>query len=221
MVEIERRFTTLTVEVRASKGDQRTIGGYAAVFNRVSSNLGGFVEMLEPTFFNKSRGDGWPGAGQGVMARYNHDDNMLLGTTSSGSLRLDVDNTGLLYEVDVPMSRADVFELVERGDIRKSSFAFRMQPDGDTWKLSDQGFPLRVMSTGLLVDVAPVNAPAYLDTTAGLRSLADSVEADFDEIRKAAESNELRKFFSVKDAPKMTFGPMALLELKAKETPKV
>lgn len=221
MVDIERRFTTLTVEVRASKGDSRAIGGYASVFNRISSNLGGFVEQVAPTFFNKSRGDGWPGFGQGVMARYNHDDNMLLGTTSSGRLRLDLDETGLIYEVDVPHARNDVFELVERGDVRKSSFAFARAPLEDEWTLSDQGYPLRTLHSGVLVDVAPVNAPAYIDSTAGLRSLAEAIEADFEEVRKAAESNDLGKFFSAKDAPKMTFGPMALLELKAKETPKV
>ena len=54
------------------EAQSRTIGGYAAKFNTFSENLGGFTERIAPSFFNKSRGDGWPG----VLARYNHDDNM-------------------------------------------------------------------------------------------------------------------------------------------------
>jgi len=119
MTDAERRFTSVPVEIRAG-ADKRMIGGYAAKFDRLSQNLGGFVERIAPGFFNKSRGDGWPG----VIARYNHDDNMVLGTIGGGTLRLGVDDIGLSYEVDLPQARADVFELVERGDVRQSSFAF-------------------------------------------------------------------------------------------------
>ena len=59
MNEQERRFTRGLVEVRAA-GDTRTIGGYAAKFNTLSRNLGGFVERIDPKFFAKSEGDGWP-----------------------------------------------------------------------------------------------------------------------------------------------------------------
>lgn len=195
MSEFERRYTAGRVELRTKQDQKRTIGGYAAKFNRASQNLGGFIEIIESTFFNKSRGDGWPD----VLARYNHDDNMLLGSSNSGTLRLDVDEVGLIYEVDPPKSRSDVFELVERGDVQKSSFAFRMFDDD--WGMSDQGFPQRTLISGQLVDVAPVNTPAYLDTSAGLRSLATKFEADFEEVRKLAAGDELRKFFKVTTGP--------------------
>lgn len=183
----ERRFTAIAVETR-SKDNHQKIGGYAAVFNRLSQNLGGFVEQVNPSFFNKSRGDGWPG----VVARYNHDDNMLLGTTSGRTLRLSVDEMGLVYEVDLPQSRADIGELVSRGDVDKSSFAFLTFEDD--WGVSDQGFPMRTLLSGQLIDVAPVNTPAYLDTTAGLRSLAKKVSAEYEEVRSAAVNDDLRKF---------------------------
>ena len=75
------------------------------------------------------------------MARYNHDDNMLLGTTAARTLRLTVDEVGLVYEVDVPQARADVFELIQRGDVNKSSFAFIALEDD--WALNDLDIPLR------------------------------------------------------------------------------
>lgn len=209
----ERRYTPVPVELRKKDGKPR-IGGYAAVFNSYSRNLGGFVEIVNSSFFNKSRGDGWPE----VMARYNHDDNMLLGTTGGNTLQLRVDETGLDYEVDPPEGRADIVELVTRGDIRKSSFAFRVFKDGDEWSTTDQGYPLRTLLSGQLVDVAPVNSPAYLDTTAGLRSLADRFEAEYEEVRKLAEEDELRKFFvrTDKKTQQGLFGPAAAAQLLAR-----
>jgi phage prohead protease, HK97 family len=192
MSDAERRFTSVPVEVRAG-ADKLTIGGYAAKFNRMSQNLGGFVERIDPGFFNKSRGDGWPG----VVARYNHDDNMLLGTTRAGTLRLGIDDVGLPYEVDLPQSRMDVHELVFRGDVGQSSFAF--QAFEDDWTTTDQGFPLRTLVSGRLFDVAPVNTPAYEDTSVGLRSLAAKFDADLEEVRAMAAQNELVRFFKRTD----------------------
>ncbi len=195
--DTERRFTRGLVEVRAA-GDSRTIGGYAAKFNTLSRNLGGFVERINPGFFAKSEGDGWPR----VMARYNHDNAYLLGTSRAGTLRLQTDGTGLDYSVDVPTARGDVYELVQRGDISESSFAFFTFEDD--WAMTDDGFPVRTLLSGQLVDVAPVNDPAYLDTSTGLRSLAEKTGAELAEVRAAAEAGELKRFLG---APAPTIIP--------------
>lgn len=201
MASTERRYTPLPVEARGD-GSTMKIGGYAAVFNRESQNLGGFVETINPGAFNDSRSRGWPD----VMARYNHDDMWLLGTTAAGTLALNIDGTGLDYEVIPPSSRKDVYELVVRKDVRKSSFAFRTLEDD--WSMSEQDYPLRRLLSVQLVDVAPVNTPAYTDTSAGkrahvvlaeaagaLESLASKFSAPTDEVRALAEANELRRFF--------------------------
>ena len=193
MSDAERRFTSVPVEVRAGADKQLTIGGYAAKFERMSQNLGGFVEIIDRSFFNKSRGDGWPD----VMARHNHDDNLLLGTTGAQTLRLSLDEIGLDYAVDVPQTRMDVYELVQRGDVRKSSFAFIAFEDD--WTTSDQGFPLRRLISGRLIDVASVNTPAYVDTDTGLRSLARKFDADLAEVRSMAKENELVRLFKRTD----------------------
>lgn len=194
MTDAERRFTSVRVEVRAGADTKQTIGGYAAKFMRMSQNLGGFVEQIDRGFFNKSRGDGWPG----VVARYNHDDNLLLGTSGAATLRLGTDEVGLSYEVDLPAARSDVYELVQRGDVRQSSFAFIAFEDD--WTTTDQGFPLRTLLSGRLLDVAPVNTPAYEDTSVGLRSLARKFDAPLEEVRKLAAENELVRFFKRTDA---------------------
>ena len=214
-IELERRYTPGVVEVRAAAADKRTIGGYAAKFNKPSRNLGGFVEQIDPAAFRKSRGDGWPE----VMARYNHE--VLLGTTAARTLRLELDDTGLTYEVDVPQTRADVYELIQRGDVHKSSFAFRTMPEGDEWGLTEENFPLRTLHAVQLVDVAPVDQPAYVDTTTGLRSLAEHMDADVDEVRSMAKAGELVRLFKRSDGTSHTakFGPAASVELLGRATP--
>lgn len=213
----ERRFTRMTVEVRAAE-TRDSIGGYAAVFNKLSKNLGGFVERLNPAVFNDSRGRDWPD----VVARFNHSDDWLLGTTAGGTLKLSVDDTGLQYDVKPPAARADILELVQRGDIRHSSFAFRSIEDD--WGTSDQGYPMRTVLKAQLIDVAPVINPAYPDATAGLRSLAERFEVDFEEVRNLAKADELRKFFVRTDRngrvekPKVN-SRAALMALRAKEKP--
>lgn len=217
--DTERRFTPGVVEVRATAGGEKRIGGYAAVFGKLSRNLGGFVELVNQSAFNESRMDGFPE----VVARYNHDDMMLLGTTAAGTLRLSVDDAGLDYSVAPPPSRADVLELVERGDVRKSSFAFRVMAGGDEWTTTEQGYPMRTLTNVQLVDVAPVVSPAYTDSSVGLRSLAEYVHVDPDEVRQYAEADDLRRFFVRSDtestavkATKKLFGPAALAQLRAK-----
>ena len=201
-IDVERRYLGeharsaylvdgFRLETRAADDGSKHIVGYGAVFNRRSRNLGGFVEQASPDTFSRAALEGYPG----TVARYNHDQNLLLGTVQGRTLQLRTDNIGLHYDVKPPQSRADIVELVERGDVAHSSFAFRVMPGGDEWGISEENYPLRTLHDVELVDVAPVVTPAYPDATAGLRSLATRMEADLSEVRSMAERDELRKFF--------------------------
>lgn len=184
---LERRNTTKAVEYRdGDSGSEGTLSGYASVYLRYSQNLGGFVEQVARGAFAKSLGDKVP-----VLARYNHEDEWLLGTTEAGTLQLADDEIGLAYEVELPPTNAgkDVAILAKRGDIRYSSFAFYTLED--EWSVTEQGFPLRTLISVQLTDVAPVNSPAYLDTTAGVRSLADRVGLEVDTLT-VATTEEIR-----------------------------
>ena len=182
------------VELRAA-GDEPVIGGYGAVFDKLSADLGGFVERVSKTAFNKSKADGWPG----VMARWNHDDAYLLGTTHGKTLQLSTDKVGLAYEVTPPSTRTDVVELVRRNDVSKSSFAFRTPIDGDDWTVTDGGTPLRTLLSVKLVDVAPVNSPAYADSTSAMLSLAEHRGVPLKDVRELAAQRDLRKLFTRTD----------------------
>lgn len=198
MPSSERRSAPTEFEVRASKGDSKgvMVVGHAAMFGRMSQNLGGFVECIAPTAFDRSLGDN-----PDVRALINHDPSMLLGRTRSGTLRVSKDDMGLHYEIDMP-DRNDARDLLvsmERGDISHSSFAFRVMPGGDEWSLTEDDFPLRTLTAVSIHngDVSPVTYPAYEDTDSGVagrayKSLAEARSMDLAQIRELAESGGLR-----------------------------
>ena len=180
----ERRTANDTVELR-SEGETVVATGYAAVFNSLSSNLGGFIERIEKGAFAKTLKE------SDTRAMWNHDPNHLLGRVSAGTLRLAEDDHGLRYEIDLPNTPLgqDVAELLRRGDVTGSSFGFRVIEDG--WGESESGFPLRTLSQVSLRDVGPCALPAYADTEAGLRSLAEARSIDLTDLTQAAQDNRL------------------------------
>lgn len=189
MLEKEVRSAEHPVELRAG-GTTTGLGVLTGliVFNKRSVDLGGFVEVVDPKAFNKSLADRVP-----VMARFNHNSNMPLGTTAAGTLRLKTETAGLRYEVDLPDTTAgrDVKALALRGDLRASSFAFRVVED--SWDHTEDGMPLRTLKSVKLVDVAPVMEPAYPDSTSGMRSLAIHLGMSVEDVERAAAEGELRR----------------------------
>jgi hypothetical protein len=205
VTEIERRETRGTVELRAAGPKGKRAGGYAMKFNTPSQNLGGFVERVMPSFPDQTLADGLD-----VLGRYQHDSNFLLGRTAAETLRLQKDGIGLDYEADLPDTSyaRDLTALLERGDVRGSSFAFRLTEDGDSWGFTDRGFPQRDLHRGIIVDVAPVVTPAYLDTSSGLRSLAEHRSLDLQTVVAAAAHNELGDLLRAKEPVVIDLGPV-------------
>lgn len=158
---IERRILNVGAEVRVSLAEDGTkrITGYAAVFDSLSEDLGGFREIIKRGAFKESlsRGDD-------VRALIEHQGGLMtIGRRSSGTLRVKEDRHGLQYEVDLPDTQAgrDLEVLVTRGDITQSSFAFHTV--NDEWKTVD-GEERRILKQADVRDVSPVTFPAYPDT---------------------------------------------------------
>jgi uncharacterized protein len=172
-----------------------TISGYGVVFESRSQDLGSFCEVVDARAMAKSAGDGWPN----VTCKFNHDENLLLGSIQAKTLRLQVDARGVSYECDLPSSRDDVLELTSRGELR-SSFGFRCFDD--SWSYTDGGVALRRLLSVQLLDIGPVVSAAYLSSTAtagsaGLRSLARWADAPIADVENYAARGELRSFFTV------------------------
>ncbi|NHF62240.1 HK97 family phage prohead protease [Microcella pacifica] len=189
MPEYERRAIERPVQLRAAPEGSSSPGildGYALTFNSLSRDLGGWFEVIDPTAPGEVRDDGMLDLEQHVrvICRTNHDSNLLLGTTDAGSLRLYVDEVGVRYEVDLPDTSygRDASVLADRGDLRFSSFAFWVLPDGADWEYDAEDRLVRRVKALRLVDVAPVSDPAYWGSSVGLRDF------DLDAIRKELRS---------------------------------
>ena len=189
---------------RAPEGnaESRTIVGYAIVFDsesRILCDWGGeFVETIERTAVTQELIDN-----ADVKCLFNHNREALLARSNQGqgTLKLTLDEVGLRYEFEAPntIDGDKVLELVRRGDIVGSSFAFSCSGEDSCRYYEDaDGMLHRVVSriTGLY-DVSPVIDPAYTETSVEARSWEkpeeerkeESVEvegADANEGRKAA-----------------------------------
>ena len=171
MAEVERRSMG-RVELRAaSEGKPAQLVGYAAVFNSRSEDLGGFREIIMPGAFDRALEEG-----HDVRALVNHNEDKMLGRTSSGTARLAVDEKGLGVEIDIPDTQAgrDTQVLVQRGDLSQMSFAF--QTLADQWR-TEEGEPIRELLDLKLYDVSVVAFPAYPATEVSARALERAREA--------------------------------------------
>jgi len=172
-----------------------TVRGYAAVFGVPSDPLGfgHFVERVKPGAFTKTLQEA------DVVALWNHDENVVLGRTSAGTLRLAEDDRGLAYEIDLdldsPWGRS-VFRAIERRDVTQSSFGFDVVKD--SWEYpDDDAEPInRTLVEVRLWDVSPVTWPAYpqteVDVKRFMRALAGQLDRPLDELL-AISPAEVRK----------------------------
>jgi hypothetical protein len=126
-----------------------------------------------------------------VRCLYNHEG--LLGRRSPGrevnTLTLTVDARGLNYRCELPGHALgqQVKESMQRGDLDGSSFQFspRDLPGAVTWR-QESSYLIRELRSLRLLDVAPVDFPAYKATSAGLRS----------EMRTADEEKQLSELLT-------------------------
>jgi HK97 family phage prohead protease len=175
-MELERRFfalvdddtTETTVEVREDESPK--IRGLAAAYRKWSLDLGGFREIIEPGAFDKVLSK----KKLDVVAFFDHD-GQPLGRTTSGTLRLATDERGLNYEIDPPDTQLgrDTLTLIRRRDLFGSSFAFTVDPKGESWNQDEKGNTTRtIREFSGLYDVSVVTHAAYGNATSvAVRSL--------------------------------------------------
>ncbi|PHM31295.1 HK97 family phage prohead protease [Xenorhabdus innexi] len=166
----DREMRCYPGEVRADTQENQPtrIVGYGSVFNSRSEPLWGFREIIKPGAFDEVLNDD-------VRGLFNHDPNFILGRSTSGTLALSVDDTGLCYDITAPDTqtiRDLVLAPMQRGDITQSSFAFRVARDGEHWYEDEEGVVIReITQFSRLFDVSPVTYPAYQAADSAVRSL--------------------------------------------------
>lgn len=159
---IIRRATTGSVlseqRTASAASEPSVITGTAVVFDRLSEDLGGFVERIIPGAIE---------IGADCLAFANHDPAAVLGRVSAGTLRLLSDLDGVHFEVDAPDTTyaRDLLVSMRRGDVSQCSFAAIV--DDDDWDYDRLlALPVRTIKRARLLEVSVVSMPAYPQTSA-------------------------------------------------------
>jgi len=182
-------------EVRAATDDEPgIIVGYAAVFDELSENLGGFREKIRSGAFAKSIEE------NDVRALFEHDSKYVLGRNRAKTLALDEDDQGLRVQIVPPDTQwsNDLIISMQRGDITQMSFGFWMREEA--W---DKDQNVRELIDVDLFDVSIVTYPAYPQTSVEARAIAASLSEDGDEATDQADRarmQEQRERFRLKTA---------------------
>jgi HK97 family phage prohead protease len=188
---MERRTLHVSqLHTRSVDGKMRA-SGYAATYNKLSKDLGGFVEKIASRAFDRvlrSNPD--------TVLTVNHSENHLLARTNAGTLKLRGDDKGLFFDAELPNTTLgrDTYELLKRGDLCSCSFAFtvadgmcdyreeKFDPEFDEDeegvmpnRSKAQSYTYKIVRTirdfASLHDVSIVTTPAYNGTSVDARNL--------------------------------------------------
>lgn len=145
----------------------RYLEGYFAVFGETYQVCAGWEETISPGAFAR-----YLATGQDVKVLWNHDTNVVLGSTANGTASLREDETGLFGSVlinDKDQDAVNAHARVERGDVDGCSFGFEIARQEEWW--DDEGvYHTRIMEVDPLYEVSPCTFPAYASTSINARA---------------------------------------------------
>lgn len=130
-----RSIKARELRVENTEDGKRYLSGYAATFNTLSNDMGGWRERIRPGAFARAIAEK-----QDVRHTVNHAINnaLVLGRTAAGTTELHEDATGLAFRtlINEEDPEATAFaSRVKRGDINENSFAFYVHgKDGQAWE---------------------------------------------------------------------------------------
>lgn len=182
-------------EVRTLKDGSKQVTGYAIVFNSPSADLGGFTEVCDPGMLTRTLK-----ANPDVLLLRDHDQTLLLGRTTAGTLQLTVDRTGLKFAATLPKTAIgeDTAENVRLRNLTACSFGFIAL--SDEWQQQGTQVVRRLMDIDLF-EISITSFPAYSATSvntrscpAGLRSKLQPAPDEADHARM--DSLRVRRLFT-------------------------
>lgn len=159
-----------------SNGNKHSFTGYSALFDVPSEPFaGGVREVIEPGAFRRTLAQ--PTRKTLVI---DHEETRLLGSNTANTVHWSEDSKGLLVEApELPDTSyvRDARELHDRGETSGMSFEFSKTAKGVTWSQDRRERRLtevKLFHSTILQGLTP----RYAGTTAELRALADTVDAD-------------------------------------------
>lgn len=175
----QRYFEIKNLETRSDSGEPILTGRFVA-YGDIYQVWEGATESIAPGAFRNS-------IHQDVRALYNHNDDIVLGRTSAGTLELEDREDGLWGTIKINPNDSDAmnaYERIKRGDVTGCSFGFNIKSE-ETENRADGTVHWTITEVDPLFEVSAVTFPAYEATHVSARG------KDIDEMKK--RKLELRK----------------------------
>ena len=182
---MEQRIMKMKNAKIREDGGKRYLEGYFAVFGEPYQVWDGWIETIERGAFAR-----YLASGEDTKVLWNHDSNIVLGSTGNGTAVLREDETGLFGTVEINENDSEAvsaYARVARGDVDGCSFGFDIGRQEEWW--DEEGiYHTKITEVDPLFEVSPCTFPAYKATSISARA-KDSLE----DARKRYEQAQKQK----------------------------
>lgn len=169
---MEQRIMKMKNAKIREDGGKRYLEGYFAVFGEPYQVWDGWIETIERGAFAR-----YLASGEDTKVLWNHDSNIVLGSTGNGTAVLREDETGLFGTVEINENDSEAvsaYARVARGDVDGCSFGFDIGRQEEWW--DEEGiYHTKITEVDPLFEVSPCTFPAYKATSISARA-KDSLE---------------------------------------------
>lgn len=183
---MERRTIQMeSMYIREQEDGKRRLEGYFAVFDQPYEVVPGWVETVAPGAFDRALS-----SGQDVKVLWNHDSNLVLGSTSNHTAFLRADEKGLYGGTEINENDQDAknaYARVDRRDVTGCSFGFDISRIEESWD-EDGTYRTRILEAYPLYEVSPCTFPAYTQT-----SIMSRAQQQLDAAKEKLESARQKK----------------------------
>lgn len=148
-------------------GGKRYLEGHFAVFNQPYEVFPGWIETIAPGAFSKALANG-----KDVKVLWNHNSDIVMGSTAARTATLWEDEIGLPGKVEInenDQASKDGYARVDRGDVTGCSFGFDISRMEESWD-DDGTYRTRILEVDPLYEVSPCTFPAYAQTNISARA---------------------------------------------------
>lgn len=180
---MERRVIQTKEAFKTREEDgKRYIEGYFSVFNQPYEVFPGWIEEIAPDAFSRTLREG-----KDVKVLWNHNSDIVLGSTQNRTATLREDDIGLFGSDEINEEDQDAkngYARVSRGDVRGCSFGFEIRSMEERW--DDDGTYRTRITDVELYEVSPCTFPAYSQTSISARNkeVFEDAKKRFDEAQE-------------------------------------
>lgn len=173
------------MKIREENGKRR-LEGYFSVFDQPYEVWPGWIETIAPGAFSRALA-----SGQDVKVLWNHNADIVLGSTGNKTADLREDQRGLFGGVEINEQDQDAknaYARVDRGDVNGCSFGFEISRMEESWD-EDGTYRTRILEVSPLYEVSPCTFPAYTQTSITSRA-QEQLEAAREKLENAQKERK-------------------------------